>query len=110
MSSAGNRPFTLGFRTRYLLRRHFQLHGVEVSATDEHDYLMRADRFLGDVPGATVRECQRRSDNATLRWDYASQEFGVLDAQNYVLTYFVVDPQWHGFPSNRRYFEYECGR
>jgi len=93
-----------------LLVQHYDRLRQEVGATDAVHYLALADRFLGGPIGPTVRECMRRSDGATIRWDYVSQEFGILNASGYIVTYYIAMPKWHGFPSNRTYFQYECGR
>jgi len=82
---------------------------VEVNAVDEQHYLELADGFLGGPRSDEVEECQRR-DGATVRWNRISHEFGVLDGDRYILTYFIADPRWHGFRNNRLYFEYECRR
>lgn len=103
-------PFTKGFRSRRLLEKHYDDHHLEIGVSTEADYLGRADAFLGDSLGPTVRECIRASDGAVIRWDYASQEFGVLAADGFIQTYFIAHPRWHGFPTNRAYFQYECGR
>jgi hypothetical protein len=50
------------------------------------------------------------SDGATIRWDYMSREFGVMAADGFIQTYFMANPRWHGFPTNRAYFQYECRR
>ena len=101
---------TRGFRTPILLRRHARLHSQEVNAADEADYLALADAFLGGAMRSTTHECVRQSDNAVIRWDDSTQEYGVLAADGFIHTYFILDPRWHTFPSNRAYFRHDCGR
>ena len=53
-------------------------------------------------------ECRRSLfDNALVRYDYASQAFGILSVDNYVLTYFKPDPADHGRSTIRAYFEWQ---
>jgi filamentous hemagglutinin len=100
----------LGFRTRGRLIQHFDDHGSDFGAADEAYYESLADAFLGGPKGDTVLECTRRYlDHARLRYNYVTQEFGVLAADNYILTYYKPDPAEHGAPTNRTYFERQCG-
>ncbi len=86
-------PFTHGFRARWLLEEHFDAHAHDFGAVDEAAYEAQADGFLGGPLGATVIECRRSLfDNALVRYDYAGQAFGVLSADNYILTYYKPDP------------------
>lgn len=105
-------PFTQGFRTRRLREKHYDYHHAEVNATDEDHYEILADNFLGASigPSDTIRECVRPLDQAIVRWNYVTQEFGILSSDGFILSYFVADRNWHRFPSNRAYFDYECGR
>jgi hypothetical protein len=103
--------WTLGFRARWLLEEHFDAHGSDFGAVDEANYEAQADGFLGGPRGATVLECHRTFlDNALVRYDYADQSFGVLSADNYLLTYFKPDPAEHGRSTNRAYFEWQKRR
>lgn len=67
--------------------------------TTEADYLTLADKFLGDTLGAGVLECRRKSDNNLMRFDQATQQFGILFADNHIRTFYVLtpgtrDPRW----------------
>jgi hypothetical protein len=103
-------PFTSGFRTRLDLEDHFDAHGAEFSAEDEEAYLALADEFLGGAKKQTTLEGVRRRDQATIRYDYVSQEFGILSRDGYIVTYFKPDPAYHGKSTNREYFMWECNR
>lgn len=102
--------FTKGFRTEGDLLDHFDNHGSEFDARDEADYLEKADIFLGGPKTETMLECIRPSDSATLRFDWRTQKFGVLGNDGYIQTYFIPDPTWHMYSSNRAYFLAECKR
>jgi pyocin large subunit-like protein len=103
-------PFTNGFRTREKLEDHFYDHGHEFGCADEDSYLLIADQFLGGPKGATVLECIRPFDRATVRFDYQSQVLGILTLDNYIRTFFKPDPHEHMRSTNRAYFEWECRR
>ena len=103
-------PYTRGFRRLYLRNEHFDKHGAEVGADDESHYEELADVFLGAPISTTAKECVRRSDGFTLRWDRQSNFFGVLSYDGYILTFYMIDPAWHRMPSNRAYFESECNK
>lgn len=101
-------PFTRGFSTPLLLRRHARNHQAEVNAADEAHYLALADAFCGGPLGATIEECTRRSDGAIIRWDPVTDEYGILTADGFIKSYFVQDRTWHPAVSNRAYFEHDC--
>src|SRR3954454_24156925 len=106
--SAGGGPFTQGFRTHYHLAVHFGNHGWELNVADELIYQTLADRFLGGPRTTTTDECIRTSDQARIRYDHVSQEYGVLAADGFILTYMIPDPAVHGLPSNYDYFLDDC--
>jgi pyocin large subunit-like protein len=103
-------PHTRGFATRRRRAAHFQDHGAEVGAADEKAYERMADDFLGGPTGPTVAECLREFDGARIRYNRATEEFGILASDGYIRTYFKPNPRWHGFPTNLAYFRYECRR
>lgn len=104
-------PLTRGFKRQGLLNQHFDDHNQDFEAIDESHYEELADVFLGGPLGATVIECYRTQfDQALVRYDYRSQEFGVLDVGSQILTYFKPDPAQHGHSTNRAYFEWQKRR
>lgn len=101
-------PLTLGFRFRWQFEEHFDAHGADFQARDEAHYEALADAFLGGVKGQTVIEYTRTQfDQALVRYDYLTQAFGILSADNYIQTYYKPDPGEHGRATNRAYFEWQ---
>jgi hypothetical protein len=62
-----------------------------------------ADEFLTKVPSTSTRECVRRN-GARIRYDAASFEFGIVSADNYIVTYF------YRRTNGLEYFRRECNR
>ena len=100
-------PYTRGFKRAYQRDEHFDKH-PEVGASDEEEYEMMADEFLGGPMNDTTVERVRRKDGATLRWDRATNRFGIVNRDGYIQTFYILDPAYHRFSSNRAYFEWEC--
>lgn len=104
-------PYTFGFETRNSRLRHYGAHGHEFGATDPLNYERLADTFLGKpiTPNThpTMHECITQ-DNDLVRFDEATNEFGVLTAEKVIRTYFMPDPTEHGFASNLDYFHNRC--
>ncbi len=91
-----------------MLEEHFNAHNQDFGSSDEFAYEQLADAFLGGALRPTTVECHRTQfDSARVRYDYVSQEFGVIDADGYILTYFKPDPAEHGRATNRAYFEWQ---
>lgn len=60
-----------------------------------------------------MHECFRNTLWGTLagdrvRFDVATQEFGIVTRQGYIRTYFIPDPAQHGYGSNFDYFLSQC--
>ncbi len=87
---------------------HFDAHGIELGALDELDYEAKADAFLSRPLGNTTLECIRPLDGARIRYDFTTQEFGIVSSAGFLLTYFIPNPREHGRVTNRAYFEAEC--
>lgn len=98
------------FRTPRLRAKHFEEHGDEVGATDEIQYEEMAIAFMTKELMGTVLEGHRLADGARIRYNYITQEFGIVSADNYIQTYFRPDPRFHGASTNRAYFEWECNK
>lgn len=103
-------PYTNGFTTLKRLATHFSEHKTEVDADNMEHYEELADAFLGGPLRPDTRECFRPADNALVRYDLVTEEFGILSDDNCILTYYKPNPRWHRFPSNYAYFKYECER
>ena len=93
------------------MEQHFDDHNQDFGAASEEAYEALADAFLSGALGSTVIECRRvQFDQARVRYDYVSQEFGIVDVNDYILTYFKPDPAEHRHPTNRAYFEWQKRR
>lgn len=103
-------PVALRFRTRLHLEEHFDLHGEDFGAENESQYELLAASFMAGEPGAQTLQCVRPTDRSRIRYNYLTQEFGIVSTDNFILTYFKPDPRWHGKSTNRAYFESECSR
>ena len=84
-------PFTRGFRSIVLLNRHDRLYQAEVGARDAAHYETLADDFLGSPLADPVEECIRPFDQATIRWNPTTEEYGILAADGFIQTYYILD-------------------
>jgi len=103
-------PFTKGFKNQHELEFHFRKHGAEFGAMDKDAYLAMAGRFLGGPRSAATLECVRPWSQDRVRYDTATEEFGVIGRDGTIKTYFRPDPAIHGRPSNLDYYRQECRR
>jgi filamentous hemagglutinin len=105
------RNWTLGFTDVGSRAIHFKKHRKEFSEVmpTEIEYELRADAFLGGPLGQTTLECKRQNGDI-LRYDPASEEFGVLLKSGHIRTYYRCDQRIHGLSSNMEYFKRECNR
>ena len=101
---------TKGFENPLALSDHFTKHGARLGIADESTYLVRADNFLGRQKSPTAHEFQRLWNSDLVRYDPTTEEFGVLDKDGYIKTYYKPNPATHGFQTNGEYFEYERSR
>jgi filamentous hemagglutinin len=99
----------MGFRTAILRADHFQKHGADFSAATDQEYEQLADTFCGGPTAPSVLQGTRRNGDRVL-YDPLTEEFGVVDSQGCIRTYFKADPQVHGHPSNLDYFIVECAK
>lgn len=100
-------PFTLGFKNALSLNEHFQKHHTDFGVATPSVYEALADRFLGGPKTNTTMECTRHNLER-LRYDTATEEFGILTPSNIIRTYFKPDPAKHRQPTNTDYFNQEC--
>lgn len=101
---------TKAFKSRLHLEDHFANHGARLGTADQQEYLARADAFLGGPKSKTAQECRRPWNNDLVRFDPATDEYGVMDKDGYIKTYYQPDPEEHGFKTNGEYFRYERSR
>jgi pyocin large subunit-like protein len=104
-------PYTQGFAAG-LDQEHYKRHVIQRREFDNitlRQYRDMADHFLGaplqSIPGTD--ECIRPGGDV-LRYNDATQEFGVLHIGGVVGTYFRVTLGRHKFATNREYFEWRC--
>jgi pyocin large subunit-like protein len=101
--------FTKGFYSYDELAEHFEDHKGDFDAKDEAEYLALADAFLGGPMRDTTLECpKRRRDGCLTRYDYHTQEFGVLSPDGYIITYYKPKPNVHRLRTNRIYWNSDC--
>jgi len=100
----------LTFRTPMKRARHFQDHGSDFGASDEFDYESMANSFLTNPLDSDTLEGTRGRDKATIRYNTATEEYGVISFDGYIRTYYKPDPAIHGLPSNLDYFNSNCNQ
>ena len=82
---------------------HFSDHGADFPHLNNSlKYVAEAQKFLRS-PGQGVQSLTR-SNGDVVRFDQASNAFGVMTPSGAPRTYFVPDPAQHGFPTNLDYF------
>jgi filamentous hemagglutinin len=109
----------LRFRNPRELARHHALHQNDFGAVTEAEYEAKAEAFMRGPKPSQVEECTRTSSNEILRFNPATQEFGILTVERVIVTYFkprpcATLPHWepkvncHGERDNLTYFRKEC--
>jgi len=82
---------------------HYMRHGADFGATSAAQYEAMADTFLNGPRGAGVLQRTRRNGDI-VRYDPATQAFGVVKPDGTIRTYYKPDPAVHGYPTNLDYF------
>ena len=100
-------PYTAGFHNNSTLMLHFQKHGIECNAVDCTDYLNKADVFLGSPITRDMLECTRPSGEY-VRYNKVTGEFGVVDKDNFILTYFIKTVPSPNFSTAADYMREKC--
>lgn len=91
------------FATDDKLLDHFNRHGSDFNASTPEEYQRMASQFLTGTPEAGVLE-KTRSNGDIVRFNPATDEFGVLSKDGIIRTYYKPDPSVHGYPSNLDYY------
>jgi filamentous hemagglutinin len=94
------------------LADHFKKHVTlrnEFSAATMYDYQSLADQFMSAPRSPTVHECVRAGGDI-VRYDSSTEEFGILDKDGVIRSYFKPDPARHGEATNLDYWKKECKR
>lgn len=82
--------------------RHYKDHGVDFSAKNALDYVKQARDFLLNPPIGTLTLV--RLDGDIVRYEPATNTFGVVTPSGVPRTFFKPNPAIHGFPTNLDYF------
>jgi hypothetical protein len=104
-------PYTRGFKDHADLMVHYDGHVDEFGmvAMGPSEYQDLADEFLGSPLQPGVLE-HKRSGGDTVRFNPATNEFGVMSLSGFIRTYFKPDPAEHGLASNKDYYIRECSK
>jgi hypothetical protein len=82
---------------------HYTRHGADFGATSAAQYEGMADTFLNGPRGTGVLE-KVRANGDIVRYDPATQAFGVVKPDGTIRTYYKPDPAVHGYANNLDYF------
>ena len=82
--------------------RHFKDHGADFGAVNAVDYVRKAREFLHN-PGAGVLS-KTRGNGDVVRFDPATNAFGVMDKTGAPRTFYKPNPAKHGYRTNLDYF------
>jgi hypothetical protein len=91
------------FATDAELQDHFRRHGRDFGTRTPSSYERQAADFLQGRRGPGVLE-KIRPDGSTVRFNPATDEYGIIGPNGAVVTYFKPNPAIHGFPTNLDYF------
>jgi filamentous hemagglutinin len=82
---------------------HYTRHGADFGAPSAAQYEQMADAFLNGPRGIGVLQ-KVRANGDVVRYDPATQAFGVVKPDGTIRTYYEPDPAVHGYPTNMDYF------
>jgi len=111
---------TLGFDPGEL-EHHFQKHGGRLHVATKEEYEVRADEMFVIPRPSDVEECLR-PDGDLIRFNRTTQEYGVIDVDRVIRTFFLPIPcrslsvenrlpgRCHNERSNLAYFKRNCSR
>jgi filamentous hemagglutinin len=85
------------------LQDHFNRHGGDFGARTAAEYEAQANTFLNGPRGPGVLE-KTRPNGDIVRYNPATDEFGVVKPDGTIRTYYKPDPARHGRPTNLDYF------
>ncbi|MDR6539780.1 DUF637 domain-containing protein, partial [Variovorax soli] len=85
------------------LQDHFERHGGDFEARSATEYEARARQFLTGPKPDNVLE-KNRPNGDVVRFNPATDEFGVISSDRKIRTYYKPDPAVHGKGSNLDYF------
>ena len=102
------------------LADHFTKHRADFGAPTQQHYEILADRFLSAPLSGGIKQCIRKHGDI-VRYDPATEEYGVLSNQGVIRTYFkplpcskvshlAVKPSCHHHLTNIQYWQTECNK
>ncbi|MCZ4283167.1 hypothetical protein O4H49_20485, partial [Kiloniella laminariae] len=91
------------FADQAKLDDHFNRHGADFGTITKIEYQQAADNFLTGPKNSTTLELTRTNGDV-VRFDPATDAFGVISSNGAIRTYYKPDPQVHGYPTNLDYF------
>jgi hypothetical protein len=100
---ARNRGTGSTFVDQVRLDDHFNRHGADFGATSSAQYQRMADDFLTGPRNSSTLEITRTNGDV-VRYDPTTDAFGVVSSNGSIRTYYVPDPNVHGYPTNLDYF------
>lgn len=98
---------TKGFEKQIKLLRHFQDHRLDFNSASPQAYETAADTFMSSPLNPPVKECIRTNGDV-IRYNPATQEFGILDSSRYIITYYRLS-----YPTQKKrddYFKRQCSQ
>lgn len=104
-------PTVSGFESPVELAEHYKKHVIkrkEFGIISKAEYDAMAKAFLSAPLSADFEECIRSREGDLIRYNKATNEFGVLRSDGVIRTYFKPNPSRHGLPTNLDYFYSEC--
>ncbi|CAN5279337.1 hypothetical protein BH09ACT1_BH09ACT1_26150 [soil metagenome] len=103
-SGAGDKLVSKGFADEALLIEHAGRHGPDFGLTTPHSYLEGAETFMNKQPPKTMY-WKIRENGDRVRYDIATEEFGVASKQGIIRTYYEPVPLvGHPYETNLEYF------
>lgn len=82
---------------------HFKKHQSEFpDCKNAKEYVEKAQNFMGDPPTGTYTKVRPNGD--IIRFNPKTDEFGIMEKDGTLKTFFKPDPSKHNYPSNWEYF------
>jgi hypothetical protein len=103
-SNSNSNSNSCSFAHSQLRASHFSDHGSDFGAKSPAEYEQQASTFLDGPKSANTLEKIRPQSGDAVRFDPATDEFGVLSRNSVIKTYYRPDPAVHGYPTNLDYF------
>lgn len=82
---------------------HFRKHGADFGFVSVDEYVAAATEFLHNPPATAQTKAQ--DDTDIVRFDADTARFAVMRADGTPRTYYILNPEIHGYPTNQAYFD-----